>query len=231
MPLLVDVRKLTVINDLIEDGAENVVGSLETLAGVDANVDIKTISFLQPDDIATEMGAGRLWGASVTLTESPYGVFLITFSEPTAAEMAGLLTNNAVEGEFNQMHRSALEESTNILASGFIDGIANTLQTTIDFTSPDLFREEAETIAAETLSHVRRDATSIVLDSVVDVEESNVAFKLRIFLVPDPGSFVHLIDQLELDSGGDDPSPAPREDVTELEMDTEADPEFVFDGE
>jgi len=39
MPLLVDVRKLAVINEIVRDGATNVAASFGTLAGVDADVE------------------------------------------------------------------------------------------------------------------------------------------------------------------------------------------------
>ncbi|MBV0922850.1 chemotaxis protein CheC [Halomicroarcula limicola] len=208
MPLLIDVRKLTLITELIQDGAEEVAGSLGALAGVDAAVEIKSISFVQPDDIATEMGGGEIYGARIRLTEPPYGVFLMTFSTATAAEIARLMTGTEVDGEFTQLQASALQEMCNILTSGFIDGIANTLETTIDMGTPTVERAQATAVADAAFSHVRRDSLTIVLDSLVDIEETDVAFSLRIFLVPDPGSFVHLIDQLDRDTESGKPARA-----------------------
>jgi len=219
MPLLIDVRKLSLITDLIQDGAEQVAGSLAELAGVEACVDIKSLSFVQPDDIVTEMGSGQIHSARIRLTEPPYGVFLMTFSTETAAEIARLMTGTPVDGEFTQLQSSALQEMCNILTSGFIDGIADTLETTIDMETPTVEAADAAAIADAALSHVRRDSLTIVLDSLVDIEETDVAFSLRIFLVPDPGSFVHLIDQLDRDVETGEPTSAPTADVEELDMD------------
>lgn len=231
MPLLIDVRKLTLITRLIEEGAEAVAGSLSSLAGVDAAVDIKSLSFVQPDDIATEMGAGEQYSARVRLTEPPYGVFLMTFSPETAAEIAGLMTGTPVEGEFTQLHESAIQEMCNILTSGFIDGIANTLDATIDMGTPTVEQATPSAITDEALSHVRRDSLTIVLDSVVDVVDSDVAFSLRIFLVPDPGSFVHLIDQLDRDVERETAFSTERDDVEEIDMSAEVEPfEDAFEG-
>jgi len=217
MPLLIDVRKLTVINQLIKDGSESVADSLSTLADVGASVDIKSLSFVQPGDIPTEMGDGEIYSARVRLREPPYGVFLMTFPPETAAEIAELMTGTAVDGEFTQLHESALQEMCNILTSGFIDGIANTLQTTIDMGTPTVERAPATKIADAALSHVRRDSLTIVLDSLVDIAESDVAFSLRIFLIPDPGAFVHLIDQLDIDAESDEPTTTDPADADELE--------------
>jgi len=216
MPLLIDVRKLSLITDLIQDGAEQVAGSLGELAGVEASVDIKSLSFVQPDDIVTEMGAGTIYSARIRLTEPPYGVFLMTFSTETAAEIARLMTGSPVEGEFTQLQESALQEMCNILTSGFIDGIADTLKTTINMGTPTVEPGEASGIADAALSHVRRDSLTIVLDSLVDIEETDVAFSLRIFLIPDPGSFVHLIDQLDRDVETGKPTAAGRDNVSDL---------------
>jgi len=226
MPLLIDIRKLSLITELIQDGAEQVAGSLASLAGVEATVDIKSLSFVQPDDIATEMGNGHIHSARIRLTEPPYGVFLMTFSTETAAEIARLMTGTPVEGGFTQMQASALQEMCTILTSGFIDGVANTLETTIDMETPTVEADDASVIADAALSHVRRDSLTIVLDSLVDIKETDVAFSLRIFLIPDPGSFVHLIDQLDRDVETGELTSINASEVEELDMDADVQ---VFD--
>ena len=228
MPLLIDVRKLSIITDLVQDGTQQVAQSLGSLAGVDASVDVKSLSFVQPSDIATEMGAGKIHSARIRLTEPPYGVFLMTFSTETAAEIARLMTGTPVEDGFTQMQESALQEMCNILTSGFIDGIANTLETTINMETPTVEADDASVIADAALSHVRRDSLTIVLDSLVDISESDVAFSLRIFLIPDPGSFVHLIDQLDRDVETGELTSADAAAVEELDMDADVQ---VFDGD
>jgi chemotaxis protein CheC len=65
--------------------------------------------------------------------------------------------------------------------------------------TPQLEYSDAEVIAEETLSHIHSDSLSIVLDSVVDLRERDTEFQLRIFLVPDPGAFVNLIDKLNIE--------------------------------
>ncbi|QGN08219.1 chemotaxis protein CheC [Halorhabdus sp. CBA1104] len=212
MPLLIDIRKLRVINQLIKAGAENAATSLGSLAGVDATVEIKSLSFVEPPDIGAQIGTETVYSASIRLKEPPYGIFLMTFYEETAAEMATLLTGTTVDGEFNQLQQSALQEVCNILTSGFVDGIANTLGTTIDMSTPTLKQACGDELADEMLSHVRVDSVSIVLDSIVDVTDQAEEFKIRLFLIPDPGAFVNLLDHLSVGEIDDD--------------DTEADPVF-----
>lgn len=211
MPILIDIRKLTIIGKLIQHGAKNVTDSLSTMAGIEADIRIKSLSFVEPGDIPREIGDGEFYHANIRLTEPPYGVFLMIFDDETASEIAQHMTGQeASPGSLNQIHESALQEMCNILTSGFIDGIANTLETTINMETPELEHEDAETIAEETLSHIHSDSLSIVLDSVVDLAERDTQFQLRIFLVPDPGAFVNLIDKLDVDEIRD------IEDLTDL---------------
>jgi len=198
MPILIDIRKLRIINRLIKDGAGNVAAALETMAGVESTVKIKSLAFVDPSDIPGEIGADPRYSARVRLREPPYGTFFLTFSDETAVEIAGLLTGVEPDAGFNDMHQSALQEICNIMTSGFIDGIANTLGTTIDMGTPDVFKGTGDEIADKSLSHVHTDYLSIVLDAVVDMVERDADFEIRIFLVPDPGAFVNLIDKIEL---------------------------------
>ena len=172
------------------------------------------------------MVSGDVYSARFRLAEPPYGVFLMTFAIETAAEIARLMTGTSVENEFTQMQESALQEMCNILTSGFIDGIANTLDTTINMETPTVEASDTEAIAGASLSHVRRDSLTIVLDSLVDISESDVDFSVRIFLIPDPGSFVHLIDQLDRDVETGELTSANTDAVEELDMDADVQ---VFD--
>ena len=200
MPILIDIRKLTIIGKLLQHGAANVADSLSTMANINADIQIKSLSFVEPEDIPREIGSGEFYHANIRLKEPPYGVFLMTFDDRTARTIAAQMTGQKVKnGDLNQLHESALQEMCNILTSGFIDGIANTLGTTIDMETPSLEQSEASVIAEETLSHIHTDSLSIVLDSVVNLQEAETEFRLRIFLVPDPGAFVNLIDKLDVE--------------------------------
>jgi chemotaxis protein CheC len=168
------------------------------MAGVESTVKVKSLAFVDPADVPEEIGTECLHSARVRLQEPPYGVFFLTFADETAGEIAELMTGVPTDDGFNDLHSSALQEICNIMTSGFIDGIANSLGTTIDMGTPTITRGTGEEIADKALSHVHKDSLSIVLDAVVDVAEQDTAFEVRIFLVPDPGAFVNLVDKLDL---------------------------------
>ncbi|MFB6150535.1 MAG: chemotaxis protein CheC [Haloarculaceae archaeon] len=198
MPILIDIRKLRIINRLIKDGASNVASALETMAGVESTVRIKSLAFVDPEDLPHEIGNEALYSARVRLREPPYGVFFLTFADETAVKIASLMTGIDAADGLNDMHESALQEICNIMTSGFIDGVANTLETTIDMGTPTITRGCGQEVVDKSLTHINEDSLTIVLDAVVDVADRDTAFEVRIFLVPDPGSFVNMIDKIEM---------------------------------
>lgn len=199
MPLLIDVRKLRLINVLMESGAGNVAESLESLAGLEATVAIKSLSMVEPEDIADGLRDEPLFSASIKLTEPPYGYFVMTFGLPTARSIAEHMTGSEVTGELNQLHESALQEMCNIFTSAFIDGLANTLGRSIEMGTPELERGRGRELLADNLSHVTDDSLAVVLDSRVNVTDPETEFRIRTFLVPDPGAFVNVLDHLAVE--------------------------------
>jgi chemotaxis protein CheC len=199
MPLLIDVRKLRIINVLVESGAGNVAESLESLAGLDADVAVKSLSMVEPSDIPADLGDENLFSASIRLTEPPYGYFIMTFGEETARNIAEHMTGSEVDGELTQFHESALQEMCNIFTSGFIDGLANTLGRSIEMGTPEIEEGAGRELMESNLSHISNDSLAVVLDSQVDVTDPQTEFQIRIFLIPDPGSFVNILDHLDMD--------------------------------
>ncbi len=200
MPLLVDVRQLAILNELISNGATNVADSFSVLAGVKTTVDIQSIAFVDPDDLHREFGAEEVYVATVDLTESPYGSVMLTFSEETAAIVSELVAGTSVEGELTSLQKSALQEMCSICTSGFLDGFANTLGTTIEMSSPDLTRTGTEDILRSHLSHLHGESLAIVLDSTICVPERHQELELHIYVVPAPGAFVNLLDSMDVDA-------------------------------
>lgn len=199
MPLLVDVRQLGVVNELIRDGAENVAEAFGSLAGIETSVDVKSLAFVDPADLPAEIGDDEVYAATIDLTEPPYGSFLLTFSAETAASVAELMTGSPVEGELTGMQESALQEACNICTSGFIDGFANTLKTTIDMKTPTLSHTDGSAIVDKRLSHINRESIALVLDSTIRVPERDEEVAIHVYLVPAPGAFVNLLDSIDTD--------------------------------
>jgi len=141
-----------------------------------------------------------VFSATISLTEPPYGDFIMTFDEGTAESIAEEMTGTRVDGELTQLQESALQEMWNIFTSGFIDGMANTLGSSIDMGTPTVEHGSGRALMEANLSHVHDDSLAVVLDSQVTVTDPGTEFQIHIFLVPDPGSFVNLIDHMDMES-------------------------------
>jgi hypothetical protein len=59
MPILVDIRKLTIIGKLIQHGATNVASALSTMAGIEADIRVKSLSFVEPATSGPRWERGR----------------------------------------------------------------------------------------------------------------------------------------------------------------------------
>ena len=65
--------------------------------------------------------------------------------------------------------------------------------------TPELEHGTGRELMTANLSHITDDSLAIVLDSQVDVTEPRREFRIRIFLVPDPGAFVNVLDHLAVE--------------------------------
>jgi chemotaxis protein CheC len=198
MPVTIDLRKLRVINDLITESANTVRAQLETMADLDAEVSVTGLTFLDPSDLGDHIGQDPTYAASVPLDGPPYGVFCITIAAPTARNLAGHMTGTEVAGDLNQLQESALKELTNILASGFLDGVANTLETEIPHGTPTLRRDTGSDIADQIRSPGYGNSMLFLVNTAMEIEgeEPN---EVTFYLIPDAGSFALLLDQLDAD--------------------------------
>jgi len=52
MPLVVIIRKFTIITELITEGSSSVACSVSALVGIDATVEIQSLSFVDPADMS-----------------------------------------------------------------------------------------------------------------------------------------------------------------------------------
>ena len=198
MSLEVDVRKLDLFNQMAREGSATVADHLERLTGVAADVRTSQINFLDVDDVRTHLGEGEQVGIYVELTQAPGGYVLLVLepfdAKRLAAQMIGGIED--VTG-FSEMERSALQEIGNILASGFIDGWANVLETTIDMTAPTVRFDDTAAIIEDMGGWPSSDL-AFVVDSHLVSDEDDV--DLTVYTFPELEDLVGLIQDIGLDT-------------------------------
>jgi chemotaxis protein CheY-P-specific phosphatase CheC len=134
----VPLDKLSVFSDLTREGTTAAADRVTQMTGIETETEIAGVSFTPIDDISGQMEEGDFVGTTVEFEGTPSGHLVILFREESAANIAEAMMPMEPEGEgLTSMHESAIEELCNIMTSGFIDGWANVLQTSVEHTPPE----------------------------------------------------------------------------------------------
>jgi chemotaxis protein CheC len=196
----VDVRKLELFNKMAKEGAETVSDHLNQLSGLNTEIEVSKINFLDMDDVRTHLGDHEQVGIYVELQEPPNG-YVLFMLEPTGSkrlargmigEMGG---DEEADGLFTDMERSAMQEIGNIMTSGFIDGWANVLDTTIDMSTPSFVFGPAGDIVDE-MGGWPDEEIAFVVDSTIVATDTDVA--VTVYTFPKLVDLVGLIQDIDV---------------------------------
>src|SRR6056297_3360354 len=196
--LKVDIRKLNLFNQMAKEGANTVANHLNQMTGMETQMEITKTNLLDIEDIKTHVGHNKQVGTHIELTEPPYGYILFLFNARSAKKLAsGMLGDrgDSPSNGFTDMEKSAVQEIGNIMTSGFIDGWANVLNTTIDISTPK-FTYGAGSKMVENLVGDRPDEMALVFDSRVHAREADV--EVKVYTFPELEELVSLMQQIEI---------------------------------
>lgn len=199
MSLKVDVRKLDLFNKIAKVGSERVATSLSEMTGLDAAIEVSKINFLHMDDVKTHLGDEKQVGIFVELTETPYGYVLFLLDPADSKRLAqGMVPGDGSdEAGFSDMERSAIQEIGNIMTSGYIDGWANVLETTIDMSTPSFVYGPSSAVIEQMGGWPDQDLV-FVLDSRITADGTDV--DLTVYTFPQLEPLVDLIQDIEVDT-------------------------------
>jgi chemotaxis protein CheC len=197
MSMEVDVRKLEIFNQMAKEGSGTVADHLEQLPSVPAHVHTSQINFLDIGDVKTHLGDESMVGIYVRLKEPPGGYVLFTLDPVDAKRLVGQMLGDVSSGGFTEMERSGLQEIGNILTSGFIDGWANVLDTTIDMTTPTLVVDDTTTIIDNMGGWPNSDLV-FVIDSRIVSEEAEI--DMTVYTFPELQDLVDLIQGIDIET-------------------------------
>ncbi len=198
MTLKVDIRKLSLINELAKVGANGVADNMGKLIGKEAQMEVTKTSFIDVADIESQLDSGKRVGVRVRLLEEPHGHILVLFPEASAKKITALMLRDVVDDMSNvsgKMARSAVEEMGNMMASGFIDGWADIIGETIDTAAPQLVHAPIGDIVVRTAG-LGDDDIALFLDSSLNVPSYQI--EAEIYAFPDIEEFVTLVNDLEV---------------------------------
>ena len=200
MSLMIDIRKLGLFNKMAKEGGNTVADHLSQMTGMETEMEITKINFIDIQDIKTHVGDQKQIGISIEMQEPPYGHILFLFKADSAKELAhGMIgdmgESDPSESGFSDMERSAIEEIGNIMTSGFIDGWANVLQTTIDMSTPT-FTFGPGSDMVDNLVGDRDDDMALMFDSRIHALESDI--NVKVYTFPELDELVGLMQEIEV---------------------------------
>jgi chemotaxis protein CheC len=197
MSLMVDIRKLSFINEMAKVGTNGVAENMSKLTGEDAQMEVTKTNFIDVQDIKAQLDEGKRVGVRVRLMEPPHGHVLILFPETSAKKVTALMLSEMVDdmGQVSgEMARSAVEELGNMMASGFIDGWADVLGRTIDIATPQLVYAPAGDIVERTAG-LGGEELALFFDSNLTVPSYDI--DAEIYAFPDLEEFVEMVNSIE----------------------------------
>ena len=200
MSLMIDIRKLGLFNRMAKEGGNTVASHLSQMTGMETEMEITKINFIDIADIKTHVGDKTQIGISIELLEPPHGHILFLFNAQSAKDLAHGMIGDMGETDpsgsgFTDMERSAIEEIGNIMTSGFIDGWANVLQTTIDMSTPT-FTYGPSSGMVDKLVGDRGDDMALMFDSRVHALDSDI--DVTVYTFPELEELVDLMQQIEV---------------------------------
>ena len=200
MSLMIDIRKLGLFNQMAKEGGNTVADHLSQMTGMETEMEITKINFIDIPDIKTHVGHQKQIGISIEMLEPPHGHILFLFNADSAKELAhGMIgdmgESDPSESGFTDMERSAVQEIGNIMTSGFIDGWANVLETTIDISTPT-FTYGPGSDMVDSLVGDRDDEMALMFDSRVQALDSNI--NVKVYTFPELEELVGLMQEIEV---------------------------------
>ena len=195
----IPVDKLEVFNEMTRDGTEQAAANVEMMTGIRTEAEVTRLSFAPIEDVPKQVGTDTYVGTVVEFTGVPSGFLLVLFDEASAVHIAEAMMPVEMDAdELTPQHEAAIEELGNIMTSGFVDGWANVLQTSVDHTPPklvhDMGRAIIDPLAAQVGQHQEH---AFIVDS--EMRTDDIAFGAEIHALPNEKELRQALDELLVD--------------------------------
>jgi chemotaxis protein CheC len=192
----IPVDKLGVFNEMTYDGTQRAADNVEMMTGIETEAEVTQLSFAPIEDVPKQVGTDTYVGTVVEFTGVPSGYLMVLFDEASAVHIAEAMMPIEMDSdELTDQHKQAIEELGNIMTSGFVDGWANVLQTSVDHTPPrlvhDMGRAIVDPLAAQVGQHQEH---AFIIDSEMRTED--IAFGAEIQVLPNERELRQALDEL-----------------------------------
>jgi chemotaxis protein CheC len=180
---------------MIRDGAEQASADISAMTGTQAVVDVSRLSFVPIEGVPMQLDDSTRVGVVLEFTGVPSGYIAILFDEESADRIATALLPTADADE--AMRQSAIQEIGNIVTSGFIDGWANRLGTTIEISPPQFARDLGPAIIDPLATELAQEQDyAFLIDSAIRTDDDE--FTCDIYALPNETELRQALDQLSV---------------------------------
>lgn len=179
----IPIDKLAAFDEMTREGARGAATNITTMTGVETDVDVSRIRFVPVEAVPSQVGDETVAGIVVSLSGRPSGYLAILFDEASALTVADSMLPTEAGDEFAGMTRSAIEEVGNVMTSGFIDGWANVLRTSIEHSPPEFVHDMGSAVMTPVVGRLGQSQDhAFLIDSVVTTDGRDV--RCNIYVLP-----------------------------------------------
>ncbi|WP_121822754.1 chemotaxis protein CheC [Halostella salina] len=194
----IEYDKLVGFDKLAQQGATEVANAVTTLTGIETTVEIRRLNFVSLETIPEELADEPLVGVAFSFDGTPSGYLLFLFDEDSAREVVEATVPSPPDDEFGEMGTSAIKELGNIMASGFLDGWANVLDTTIDHSTPEFVHDVGPAVIDPVVIDLGENQDyAFVFDTQIEADDRE--FDCDIYAIPNEEDLERALNDLDVD--------------------------------
>jgi len=189
----VPMETFTTFSDMISDGAEQASADISAMTGTQTVVDVSRLSFVPIEGVPMQLDDATRVGVVLEFMGVPSGYIAILFDETSSEQIAAALLPGADAGE--AMRQSAIQEIGNIITSGFLDGWADRLETTIEISPPQFVHDLGPAIIDPLATELAQAQDyAFLIDSTIRTDDDE--FTCDIYALPNEKELRQALDQL-----------------------------------
>jgi len=176
------VETFTSFSQMVTEGSRQASADLTAMTGIDTDVDVSRLSFVPIEGVPMQLADEARRGVVLEFTGTPSGYIAILF-DPESAESVADALMPGMDADA-AMRKSAIQEIGNIVTSGFLDGWADTLETTIDISPPTYVDDLGSAIVDPLVTELAQTQEhAFLIDSAIATPDET--FTCDIYALPD----------------------------------------------
>jgi chemotaxis protein CheC len=171
------VETFTSFSRMITEGSGQASEDLTAMTGIDTDVDVSRLSFVPIEAVPMQLADEARQGVVLEFTGTPSGYIAILF-DPDSAESVADALMPGMDAD------PAIQEIGNIVTSGFLDGWADSLGTTIDISPPTYVDDIGSAIVDPLVTELAQTQEyAFLIDSAIATPDET--FTCDIYALPD----------------------------------------------